>query len=65
MLSPEVFRLARNNTGWCRLLDPTGMTDTLIADANGVYHRALFSHRLVAVRRLHPRAQPTTSAGPR
>ena len=34
MLSPEVFRLARNNVGWCRLLDLTGMTDTLIAGAD-------------------------------
>ncbi|MBK8535117.1 MAG: recombinase family protein [Candidatus Competibacteraceae bacterium] len=31
-------RLARNNADWYRLLDLCGMTDTLIGDADGVYH---------------------------
>ena len=37
-LALEVSRLARNNADWYRLLDLAGMTDTLIADADGVYH---------------------------
>jgi len=43
----EVSRLARNNADWYRLLDVAGMTDTLIADADGVYHSGLFNDRLV------------------
>ena len=43
----EVARLARNNADWYRLLDFCGVTDTLIADADGVYHPALFNDRLV------------------
>jgi DNA invertase Pin-like site-specific DNA recombinase len=47
VLSLEVSRLARNNTDWYRLLDLAGLTDTLIADADGVYHPALFNDRLL------------------
>jgi DNA invertase Pin-like site-specific DNA recombinase len=47
VLSLEVSRLARNNADWYRLLDLAGLTDTLIADADGVYHPALFNDRLV------------------
>jgi DNA invertase Pin-like site-specific DNA recombinase len=47
VLSLEVSRLARNNADWYRLLDLTGMTDTLIADADGIYHPALFNDRLL------------------
>ena len=47
MLSLEVSRLARNNTDWYRLLDLSAMTDTLIADADGVYHPGMFNDRLV------------------
>jgi DNA invertase Pin-like site-specific DNA recombinase len=47
VLSLEVSRLARNNTDWYRLLDLAGMTDTLIADADGLYHPAVFNDRLV------------------
>src|SRR3954453_18254804 len=47
VLSLEVSRLARNNADWYRLLALAGMTDTLIADADGVYHPALFNDRLV------------------
>ena len=43
----EVSRLARNNADWYRLLDLAGMTDTLIADADGIYHPASFNDRLV------------------
>ncbi|MFD0585003.1 recombinase family protein [Dactylosporangium darangshiense] len=47
VLSLEVSRLARNNADWYRLLDLAGMTDTLIGDADGVYHPALFNDRLL------------------
>jgi DNA invertase Pin-like site-specific DNA recombinase len=47
VLGLEVSRLARNNADWHRLLDLCGMTDTLIGDADGVYHPALFNDRLV------------------
>lgn len=43
----EVSRLARNNSDWYRLLDLAGMTDTLIADADGIYHPGLFNDRLL------------------
>lgn len=43
----EVSRLARNNADWYRLLDLAGITDTLIADADGVYHSAFINDRLV------------------
>jgi len=47
VLGLEVSRLARNNADWYRLLDLCGMTDTLIGDADGVYHPAAFNDRLV------------------
>lgn len=47
LLGLEVSRLARNNADWYRLLDLCGMTDTLIGDADGLYHPALFNDRLV------------------
>jgi DNA invertase Pin-like site-specific DNA recombinase len=47
VLSLECSRLARNNADWYRLLDLAGMTDTLIADADGVYHPGLFNDRLL------------------
>lgn len=47
ILGLEVSRLARNNSDWYRLLDLAGMTDTLIADADGVYHPGLFNDRLL------------------
>jgi len=43
----QVSRLARNNAAWYRLLDLAGVCDTLVADADGVYHPALFNDRLV------------------
>jgi DNA invertase Pin-like site-specific DNA recombinase len=43
----EVSRLARNNADWYQLLDLCALTDTLIADADGVYHPAEFNDRLV------------------
>jgi DNA invertase Pin-like site-specific DNA recombinase/predicted DNA-binding transcriptional regulator AlpA len=47
ILGLEVSRLARNNTDWYRLLDLCSMTDTLIGDADGIYHPALFNDRLL------------------
>ena len=47
VLSLESSRLARNNADWYRLLDLCALTDTLIADANGVYHPAGYNDRLV------------------
>ncbi len=43
----EVSRLARSNADWYRLLDLAGITDTLIADGDGIYHPASFNDRLV------------------
>jgi DNA invertase Pin-like site-specific DNA recombinase len=43
----EVSRLARNNTDWYQLLDLCSVTDTLIADADGIYHPGSFNDRLV------------------
>src|SRR5215208_2437827 len=42
----EVSRLARNNSDWYQLLDLCALTDTLIADTDGVYHPADFNDRL-------------------
>jgi DNA invertase Pin-like site-specific DNA recombinase len=47
VLSLECSRLARNNSDWYQLLDLCALTDTLIADSDGVYHPALFNDRLV------------------
>lgn len=47
VLGLEVSRLARNNADWYRLLDLCGATDTLIGDADGIYHPSLFNDRLV------------------
>jgi DNA invertase Pin-like site-specific DNA recombinase len=41
VLGLEVSRLARNNADWHRLID------TLIGDADGIYHPALFNDRLL------------------
>jgi DNA invertase Pin-like site-specific DNA recombinase len=43
----EVSRLARNNTDWYQVLDLCSVTDTLIADADGIYHPGSFNDRLV------------------
>src|SRR5436190_11397096 len=47
VLSLECSRLARNNSDWYQLLDLCALTDTLIADGDGVYHPGLFNDRLV------------------
>lgn len=43
----EVSRLARNNADWYQLLDLCAITNTLIADGDGLYHPADFNDRLV------------------
>jgi DNA invertase Pin-like site-specific DNA recombinase len=47
VLALEVSRLARDNAAWYRLLDLAGACDTLVADAEGVYHPGLFNDRLL------------------
>ena len=47
VLGLEASRLARNNADWYRLLDLCGVTDTLIGDADGLYHPGSFDDRLL------------------
>lgn len=47
VLGLEVSRLARNNADWYRLIDLCGLSDTLIGDADGLYHPGLFNDRLL------------------
>lgn len=47
ILGIEVSRLARNNADWYQLLDLCALTDTLIADTDGVYHPSDYNDRLV------------------
>jgi DNA invertase Pin-like site-specific DNA recombinase len=47
VLALEVSRLARDNAAWYRLLDLAGACDTLVADADGIYHPGLFNDRLL------------------
>ena len=43
----DVSRLARNNRDWYQLLDLCGLTNTLIADAEGVYDPRQLNDRLL------------------
>ena len=47
VLALECSRLARSNADWYQLLDLWALTDTLIADADGIYHPASYNDRLV------------------
>jgi DNA invertase Pin-like site-specific DNA recombinase/transposase len=47
ILGIEVSRLARNNKDWYQLLDLCSLTETLIADADGVYNPSSFNDRLL------------------
>ena len=47
ILALEVSRLVRDNAAWYRLLDLAGACDTLVADADGVYHSGLLNDRLI------------------
>ena len=41
------MRLARENADWYQLLDLCALTDTLIADADGIYDPGDYTDRLV------------------
>jgi DNA invertase Pin-like site-specific DNA recombinase len=47
VLSLEVSRLARNSSDWHRLLELCALSDTLIADEDGVYNPAQINDRLL------------------
>jgi len=47
VLGLEASRLARNSVDWYRLLDLCGVTDTVIGDADGLYHPGSFNDRLL------------------
>ena len=47
VLALECSRLARSNADWYQLLDLCALTDTLIADTDGIYHPASYNDRLV------------------
>src|SRR3954468_3704702 len=47
ILALEVSRLARSSADWHRLLDLCALTQTLIADADGIYAPAEFNDRLL------------------
>ena len=47
VLGIEVSRLARRNADWYNLMDLCAVTDTLIADGDGVYHPGDHNSRLV------------------
>jgi DNA invertase Pin-like site-specific DNA recombinase len=47
ILALEVSRLARSSADWHRLLDLCALTDTLIADTDGIYSPGEFNDRLL------------------
>ena len=47
VLGIEVSRLARRNADWYGLLDLCALTDTLIADSDGIYQPLQTNDRLV------------------
>jgi DNA invertase Pin-like site-specific DNA recombinase len=47
VLGIEVSRLARGNSDWYQLLDLCALTNTLIVDADGIYHPGLHNDRLL------------------
>jgi DNA invertase Pin-like site-specific DNA recombinase len=47
VLALECSRLARSNADWYQLLDLCALTDTLIADADGIYQPGSYNDRLV------------------
>jgi DNA invertase Pin-like site-specific DNA recombinase len=57
VLGIEVSRLARRNADWYHLLDLCSMTDTLIADADGLYPPGDYNDRLVDSTAGHGAAQ--------
>jgi DNA invertase Pin-like site-specific DNA recombinase len=47
IVSIDVSRVARNNRDWYHLLDLCALVDTLVADADGLYHPGVFNDRLL------------------
>jgi DNA invertase Pin-like site-specific DNA recombinase len=47
ILALEVSRLARSNADWYQLLDLCALTDTLIADTDGIYQPGSYNDRLI------------------
>jgi hypothetical protein len=47
VLGIEFSRLARNNRDWYHLLDLCAIVDTLIGDADRLYHPGVFNDRLL------------------
>lgn len=47
VLGLEVSRIARSNAEWHRLFELCSLTDTLVADSDGLYHPGSFNDRLV------------------
>ena len=47
VVSIEVSRMARNNRDWYHLLDLCALVDTVVADADGLYHPGVFNDRLL------------------
>jgi DNA invertase Pin-like site-specific DNA recombinase len=47
VLALECSRLARSNADWYQLLDLCALTDTLIADTDGIYQPGSYNDRLV------------------
>ncbi len=47
VVGKEVSRLARRNADWYHLLDLCALTDTLIANTDGLYHPGDYNDRLV------------------
>ena len=64
VLGLEVSRLARNNADWYRLIELGGLTDTLIGNADGIYHPALINDRLPRAQGRHERSRVACPAGP-
>ena len=61
ILALEVSRLARSSADWYQLLDLCALTDTLIADADGIYHPGNYNDRLVLGLSAPARAPSLTS----
>jgi DNA invertase Pin-like site-specific DNA recombinase len=58
VLALDCSRLARCNANWYQLLDLCALTDTLIADADGIYHPGSYNDRLVLGHRGETAATP-------
>jgi hypothetical protein len=61
VLAIAVSQLVRNSSEWYRLFELAGITDTLIANIDRVYHPAMFSDRLLLDIREHVGGRSATS----